>query len=211
VRLVTLAALLAISIGGSCAASDSSKFEIYVVKLSSVELSEKKVAIDPSPAPTDLNEVVIDNGCGAFHAKFEVLATVRGSHRGSISVEGGIGEWCRLPFSASLLPQVLWVLPEGRWSHLQLAMPAHEVRPSQYAIVPDTEVPCVEVKSKDAWTLMPEPIYLGGSATLSSITIDYLRNVDALLEKDEDFYAQRAVILTTSSAAGCSNNRWSGR
>jgi hypothetical protein len=200
-------ALLGLAISCPCMATDPSPYEIHVVRLSSVDLVEKKATADSPRRAGDLNEVVIDNGCGAFRAKFTVIETITGSPRHSLEVKGTIGEWCRLPFSASLNPQVVWLSPDGRGWNLEFALPAYEMKPSQYAIVPLNGVPCLDLNNKEAWTLVPEPIYLGGSATLSSQAVAYLRGVDALFEKVETVFAQRAVILTKGFDTGCSNQR----
>jgi len=191
---------------GAAAAEEAPTF-LYVVEPSSVDLIPKDPARSVQVSPT---EVTIDNSCGEFRARFHVIKTIIGPTEHSLRVTGSIGEWCDLPFSASLNPVALWVRRSGKSLELVDALPAHEVRPSEFAIVPVTETACWDTSAKPVWTVIPNPIPLGTPGTQSANFVSLLRQAEALLEEDGIVYARKAVLLNDEFRAACSNNRWRG-
>jgi hypothetical protein len=194
---------------GSCALAvtaaraDEPNPALYVGELMSVQLV--RTLPQPYTRNAPLASVVVNNGCGHFRARFKVLKTVLGPSKRSVEVTGSVGEWCNLPFNASLNPIALWVTRRAKTSEYVHSLPAYEIAASEFAVVPFGWTPCVDAEAIRAWSAVPQPIPLGVAGSLAPSFLDGLRKVDALLERDGEVYAQRAVILKEGFDAECSD------
>jgi len=207
-RIATFAAGLGFVL--AVTAADAPRPAVYVAELSSLYLVPREPGDISQHKDTSVSEILIDNSCGRFRARFSVRKTISGPPERELEVTGIIGEWCRLPFEASLSPLALWLVRNGKgWKFIH-SLPAHEMGPSQYAVVPLDGIPCVDVGAKEAWSVIQKPVFLGTTGTFSAESVSSLRKLDALVEEGDRVYARKAVLLTDGFGNVCSYNRWSG-